>query len=78
MQRLCNARKKTLLWGEHGCVLTNFTKMYAHTDLFAISQGDSRRGYFESGEDPNQWIALHDAGAGVRSNRDRQFGPHPS
>lgn len=57
MQRLCNARKKTLLWGEHGCVLTNFTKMYAHTDLFAISQGDSRRGYFESGEDPNQWIA---------------------
>ncbi len=57
MQRLCNVRKKTLLWGEHGRVLTNFTKMYSHTDLFAISRGDARRRYFESGEDPNQWIA---------------------
>jgi hypothetical protein len=57
LQRVCNARKKTLIWGEHCAVLRQFADIYKSLAGFAITQSDEREEYFARGEDPNLWIA---------------------
>ncbi|MFP8644887.1 sulfotransferase [Priestia aryabhattai] len=55
LQRLFNARKETLIWGENGGCLTEFCKILNHTNHHASF--NHRDIYFKSGEDANQWIA---------------------
>lgn len=57
LQRLCNARKGTLIWGEHGGVLQHYADIYASAAYFSEAAGHERDAYFKSQEDPNCWIA---------------------
>ena len=57
MQRICNARKKTLIWGEHGAVLQYFREIYASAGYFAVAGTQERDDYFRQAENPNLWIA---------------------
>ncbi|MFP8644889.1 sulfotransferase [Priestia aryabhattai] len=55
LQRLFNARKETLIWGENGGCLTEFYKILDHTKHHAnFNHWDT---YLKSREDANQWIA---------------------
>ena len=56
LQRICNARKGTLIWGEHGGLLTHFAEIYASPALFSAAASQERIRYFSSGENPNLWI----------------------
>ncbi|MBD1381825.1 sulfotransferase [Metabacillus arenae] len=55
LQRLFNARKETLIWGENGGCLTDFCKILDNTRRHAGFK--HRKAYFNNGEDANQWIA---------------------
>ncbi len=57
LQRICNARKGTLIWGEHGGLLNHFADIFEHASYFALAGGEERNLYFSRGEDPNLWIA---------------------
>jgi hypothetical protein len=57
LQRICNSRKETLLWGEHGGVLTHFATIFRSVALFAVTRESERDEYFTQGENPNLWIA---------------------
>jgi hypothetical protein len=57
LQRICNARKQTLIWGEHGGALWYFSEIYGViTEMASLGSAD-REKYFAGNEDPNQWIA---------------------
>ncbi|MEN6449185.1 MAG: sulfotransferase [Thermoguttaceae bacterium] len=57
LQRICNARKGTLIWGEHGGLLSHFSEIYTDAAYFSSAGSEEHRAYFASGEDPNLWIA---------------------
>lgn len=57
VQRIFNARKETLIWGEHGGVVTEFLRIGALAEHFSIHGKEEREAYFNSGENPNTWIA---------------------
>jgi hypothetical protein len=57
LQRICNARKGTLIWGEHGGILTRFSTIFADAALFSLMGQSEREAYFRRDEDPNLWIA---------------------
>jgi len=57
LQRICNARKGTLIWGEHGGLLLHFTDIYLSAAAFCSVGAKEREAYFSAGEDPNLWIA---------------------
>jgi hypothetical protein len=57
LQRLCNARKETLIWGEHGGFLAHYADIYAGAAYFSYAARDERDNYFARREDPNCWIA---------------------
>jgi hypothetical protein len=57
LQRICNARKGTLIWGEHGGVLTQFASIFFNAALFSLSGETEREEYFDKGENPNLWTA---------------------
>jgi hypothetical protein len=57
LQRLCNARKGTLIWGEHGGLLQHYADIYASAAYFSASASEERIAYFQHQEDPNRWIA---------------------
>lgn len=57
LQRICNARKETLIWGEHGGILINFVDTYNLLCHFSSYSAPERADYFGGGEDPNNWIA---------------------
>ena len=57
LQRLCNARKGTLIWGEHGGLLRHYAEIYRAAAFFSVHAGGERADYFQSGEDPNVWTA---------------------
>ena len=57
IQRIFNARKKTLIWGENGGCLTDFCRMYNNALHYSEAFKDVREMYFKEGQDPNQWIA---------------------
>ncbi|HET7657196.1 MAG TPA: sulfotransferase [Bacillales bacterium] len=56
LQRLFNARDKTLVWGENGGCLTYFCSAYDQTKHYARFKRQ-RRLFFNQDEDPNNWIA---------------------
>jgi hypothetical protein len=56
LQRICNARMGTLIWGEHGGLLTHFAEIYASPAFFSAAASQERIQYFSSGENPNLWI----------------------
>lgn len=57
LQRILNARKKTLIWGENGGCLTNFYQIYTNTIYYSNYSRKEREDYFNNGENPNNWIA---------------------
>ncbi|MBU4399607.1 MAG: sulfotransferase, partial [Planctomycetes bacterium] len=57
LQRICNSRKKTLIWGEHNAALRNFASIYVDACQYCVTAGDERESYFSQGEDSNLWIA---------------------
>lgn len=57
LQRICNSRKGTLIWGEHGGVLTRFSAIFTDTALFSLAGQGERELYFGQDENPNLWIA---------------------
>jgi hypothetical protein len=57
LQRICNSRKGTLVWGEHGGVLTHFATIFTGVASFAVAGESERDQYFTQGENPNLWIA---------------------
>lgn len=56
LQRICNARSKTLIWGEHQGVVTHFQRILADTRRCCNYCDHEREDYFGSSEDPNSWI----------------------
>ena len=57
LQRICNSRKGTLIWGEHGGLLAHFANIYASAAYFSTAGSQERVDYFGQGENPNLWIA---------------------
>ncbi len=57
LQRICNARKGTLIWGEHGGALAYFADIYRNAANFCLLGESQRIEYFDQGENPNLWIA---------------------
>ena len=59
LQRICNARPETLIWGEHNAMLTHFESIYSSISRFMATgiSDDERKQFFEQGENPNLWIA---------------------
>lgn len=55
LQRMFNARDKTLIWGENGGCLSNFCGVFENANHYAGLR--HRNAYFNNNEDPNQWIA---------------------
>jgi hypothetical protein len=56
LQRVCNARKGTLIWGEHGGLLTPFAEIYVNAAFYSAAGTQERIQYFSRGENPNLWI----------------------
>lgn len=57
VQRLFNARPATLIWGEHGGIVSEFVKIGVLAKHFSVHGKAEREAYFASGENPNTWIA---------------------
>ncbi|MEN6458307.1 MAG: sulfotransferase [Thermoguttaceae bacterium] len=57
LQRICNARKGTLVWGEHGGLLNHYAAIYMDAAYFSTAGSEEHERYFGGGEDPNLWIA---------------------
>lgn len=57
VQRIFNRRKETLIWGEHGGVLSDFKHIYDSARHFSEASAEERQNYFNNNEDANQWIA---------------------
>ena len=58
IQRIFNAHKRTLIWGEHLGCLTDFCRIRDKVSRMSLLGKNSREKYFESGENPNQWVAV--------------------
>ncbi|WP_337099021.1 sulfotransferase [Paenibacillus sp. YIM B09110] len=58
VQRILNARPQTLIWGEHLGILRQFHAIQNKMQTFSRKGISSRQAYFQSGENPNQWMAL--------------------
>jgi hypothetical protein len=56
LQRICNARKGTLIWGEHGGLLSHFAEIYTSAAFYSAAATQERIQYFSRGENPNLWI----------------------
>lgn len=57
IQRIFNARVKTLIWGENGGCLTDYCNIYNNALHYSETFKDVRNSYFNEGQNPNQWIA---------------------
>ncbi|GLI10197.1 hypothetical protein YDYSG_62300 [Paenibacillus tyrfis] len=57
VQRIFNARRKTLIWGEHGGIVSEFVRIGELAGYFSIQGREEKEAYFKSGENPNTWIA---------------------
>jgi hypothetical protein len=58
LQRICNARKETLIWGEHGGALRYFAGVFRSVAYCAWAGTRERDEYFRQGENPNLWIGI--------------------
>jgi hypothetical protein len=56
LQRICNARKGTLIWGEHGGLLSHFADIYTNAAFYSHNASQESIQYFSHGENPNLWI----------------------
>ena len=56
LQRICNARKGTLIWGEHGGLLAHFADIHRSASFYSTAAIQERIQYFSRGENPNLWI----------------------
>ncbi len=63
LQRIFNARKQTLIWGEHYGSLTKFAEVYNGLISFAEKYTEQRENYFSSNKNTNNWIACMTPGA---------------
>ncbi len=57
LQRICNSREKTLIWGEHNAMLKHFANIYDAAARFSMASVKEREDFFNQGENPNLWIA---------------------
>ncbi|RST76327.1 hypothetical protein D4T97_006020 [Siminovitchia acidinfaciens] len=57
IQRIFNARPKTIIWGENGGCLTDYCNIYNNALHYSETFKDVRESYFNGGQNPNQWIA---------------------
>ncbi len=57
LQRICNSRKETLIWGEHNALLRHFAGIYHDAAKFSLASKPERDNYFAQDENPNLWIA---------------------
>ncbi|MCL6442182.1 MAG: sulfotransferase [Alicyclobacillus sp.] len=57
VQRIFNARPKTLVWGENGGALSFMADMLDRLAYFSEASKYERAAYFGYGENPNLWIA---------------------
>jgi hypothetical protein len=58
LQRICNSRQGTLIWGEHGGTLGNFADIFTCAAYFAVMGAGERDAYFGQEEkNSNLWIA---------------------
>jgi len=57
LQRIFNARKKTLIWGEHGGVISHFAEIERLTCRFSKFSEKEKRAYFNSNKPYQQWTA---------------------
>jgi len=57
LQRICNSRKGTLIWGEHQGVIGHFAEIYKRIADTSMRCSKEREQYFTRGEVPNLWIA---------------------
>jgi hypothetical protein len=56
LQRICNARAETLIWGEHGTIVSHFLELRKHIMHFSDFGQSELTEYIGSGENPNTWI----------------------
>ncbi|MFP5109873.1 sulfotransferase [Neobacillus sp. C211] len=57
LQRIFNARRNTLIWGEHRGCLTDFCHIYKNILGASNKWGETREEFFGNGENPNIWVA---------------------
>lgn len=57
LQRIFNSRKKTLIWGEHGGIVSDFIRIYDVLEHFSKFSEEEKQNFFGGGKDPNCWIA---------------------
>ncbi|MBB6734368.1 sulfotransferase [Cohnella zeiphila] len=57
VQRIFNKRAGTLIWGEHGGIVSQFVRIRALAEHFAVHGKAEKKAYFGSGENANTWIA---------------------
>jgi hypothetical protein len=57
LQRIFNARKENLIWGEQGGALSHFVSLRNSVLNYSENMAFERENYFNNNEDPNTWIA---------------------
>jgi hypothetical protein len=57
IQRIFNARRGTLIWGEQGGIVSEFVRIRTLAAYFATYGKGEKEAYFGNGENPNTWIA---------------------
>jgi hypothetical protein len=57
LQRICNARKGTLIWGEHNGALSHYADIYRKVSHSSINGAVQREEFFGQAENPNLWTA---------------------
>ncbi|RPF50700.1 sulfotransferase [Aquisalibacillus elongatus] len=57
LQRIFNARKETLIWGEQNGLLNHYQHLYKNLVFYTNTHQGQREKFFNRGEDPNVWIA---------------------
>ncbi|WP_337099862.1 sulfotransferase [Paenibacillus sp. YIM B09110] len=57
VQRIFNCRKNTLIWGEHGGIVSEFVRIADLASYFSKISKDEKDDFFQNGKDPNLWTA---------------------
>lgn len=57
VQRIFNSRRGTLIWGEHGGIVSEFVRIRTLATHFSVHGKHEKEAYFGNGENPNTWIA---------------------
>ncbi|PYI53562.1 sulfotransferase [Paenibacillus flagellatus] len=57
LQRICNARKETLIWGEHYGIIKDFANIYDNLVYFSEQSRNERTAFFDRNKDTGLWTA---------------------